>query len=119
MGLNVNGLDNIYILTIFYFILALFLIVAILTAIGFIRMNRTTYSKCPSCSEPIASGAIICKSCGVNINSISGASDQPQSKMRKFVDYLENLHPYQIRNYISLTFFAFLLFCIIFVFVKI
>jgi hypothetical protein len=118
MGINLNGLNNVYILTIFYFILGLFLIVVILTAIGIFRMNRTTYSKCPSCSERIASGAIVCKSCGVNLNSIAGAFDQPNSKLRRFADYLENLHPYQVRNYASLTFFAFLLFCIIFVFVR-
>jgi hypothetical protein len=118
MGISIGGLDNIYFLTLFFIIVGSFLLIILLTVIGIIRMNMTTYSKCPSCSEKIGNGAIICKACGVNVNSIISSTNESEMKMRRFIDYFDNLHPYQVRNITSLIFFIFLLLFIIFVFVK-
>jgi hypothetical protein len=118
LGISIAALDNVYFLAFFYLLLASFLIVILITVIGIVRMNMTTYSKCPSCSEKIGSGAIICRTCGVNINSIIGSPNGSEMKMRRFIDYFDNLHPYQVRNITSLIFFIFLLLFIIFVFVK-
>lgn len=118
MGISIEGLDNVYFLTFFYIVVGSFLLIVLLTVIGIFRMNMTTYSKCPSCSEMIGNGAIICKTCGVNLNSIKSSANGSEIKMRRFIDYIDNLHPYQIRNITSLTFFIFLLLLIIFVFVK-
>jgi hypothetical protein len=118
VGISIGVLDNVYILAFFYLILALFLLIVLLTVIGIFRMNMTTYSKCPSCSEKIGDGAIICRACGVNLNSIIDSSTGSNSKIRKFKDYLDHLHPYQVRNFASLTFFVFLFLLIIFAFVN-
>jgi heme/copper-type cytochrome/quinol oxidase subunit 1 len=118
MGISIGGLDNVYFIAFFYIIVGSFLLIVLLAVIGIFRMNRTTYSKCPSCSEKIGNGAIICKTCGVNIHSIEYSANGSEIKMRRFIDYIDNLHPYQVRNITSLTFFIFLLLLIIFVFVK-
>jgi hypothetical protein len=118
MGISVGALDNVYFLAFFYIIVASFLIVILLTVVGIVRMNMATFSKCPSCAGKIGDGAIICRTCGVNINSIIGAPNGSEMKMRRMIDYFDNLHPYQVRNIVSLTFFIFLLIFILFVFVK-
>jgi hypothetical protein len=118
MGISVAALDNVYFLAFFYLLLASFLIVILLTIVGIFRMNVATHTKCPSCSGRIGDGAIICRTCGININSIMGAPKESEMKMRRLIDYFDNLHPYQVRNYVGLIFFIFLLLFIIFVFVK-
>jgi hypothetical protein len=118
MGISVAALDNVYFLAFFYLLLASCLIVFLLTVVGIFRMNMATYTKCPSCSVKIGNGAIICKTCGVNINSMMGAPNGSEMKMRRLIDYFDNLHPYQVRNFVGLIFFIFLLLFIIFVFVK-
>ncbi|WML46611.1 hypothetical protein RCG23_13195 [Neobacillus sp. PS3-34] len=75
-------------------LLAVFLIVLISTIVGIIRMNITTYKKCPSCSEKMANGVIICKSCGVNMNSLQDYTYLTNASFaRRVKNYVDNLHP--------------------------
>jgi multisubunit Na+/H+ antiporter MnhG subunit len=117
--MSIAAFDNVYFLTLFYVIVGSFVLSILLGLIGIVRMNLTTYSKCPKCSGRIANGAVICKTCGVNINSMEDpAIEYKISRLRRFKDYLDNLHPNQMRNVTSLSFFLLLLFVMIFAWVK-
>lgn len=92
------------------FIIALLGILIIFTLLGILRMNNPGFRKCPNCSEKVENGVIVCRICGVNINSLQDLTQLTEKTvLRKIKDYLDDLSQKDARY---LGFFMFLIFLV-------